>query len=108
MRRGDDGVVFLRQTVKPSIPQPTRPIFAGVGRDGNPLSGCVKQMQLYAVLPAKFRHKGGIRIGGSAAQPVVDVRRLHSDLQALGVSQQKQQQSHGVCPAGAGRNDSAA
>ena len=108
MRRGDDGIVFLCQTVKPSIPQLPRPVFAGVGRDGYPRFGGIEGMQQNAVLPAKLRHKGGVRIGGSAAQPVVDVRRLHGDLQALGVSQQKQQQSHGVCPAGAGRNDSAA
>ena len=103
--RGSDQRFFLPgQVVEPAIPQPARPFFAGVCGDLNAFAHSVVDKQFHAVLAAEIFDEIGIRLGLCATQTMVDMGSQHFDLQFAAAAQQKQQQRHGICPAGAGRD----
>ena len=102
MRGGDQRFLLGGQVVKPAVAQPAGPFLAGLGRDRNAFAHGVVHKQFHAVLAAEFFDEIRIRLGLRAADAMVDVGGQHFDLQLAAAAQQKQQQRHGIRPAGTG------
>ena len=104
----DGGLLLGRQPVEPPVPKPARPFFTGVLRDLHALTHSVIYEQFYPLAGTERPHKVRICLGLQAADTMVHMGRQHFDFQIAAAAKQKKQQSHRVCPSGAGCNDSVA